>query len=125
MIHVNADSGGAGRSILNLGHLRGPLPLAPHPILTPFRLAGWCSATIGDTKTRIYALMGTPHGTEWAPWAVALAKHFGESTPYAEWDVVNDILVATFENGRVESLDAYTRPIPNPAMDLHCQARRY
>ena len=67
--------------------------------------------------------MGPRHGTEWVPWAVTLAKRFDDRMPYAEWDVGNNVLVATFENGKVSSLDAYS-PIPQPATDLHCQAKR-
>jgi hypothetical protein len=85
--------------------------------------AAWCKAAPEDTRAQVYSLMGPPHGSEWTPWAVALAKRSGKSAPYAEWDVGYDILVATFENGKVSSLNAYS-PIPHPAMDIHCQASR-
>ncbi len=99
-----------------------------HPELTSaiaaLRLAAaWCKAAPGDTRDQVYSLMGPPHGTEWTPWAVALAKRSGKSAPYAEWDVGYDILVATFENGKVSSLDAYS-PIPHPATNIACQASR-
>ena len=96
----------------------------PTSALAALRLAAaWCKAAPQDTKAQIYSLMGPPHGTEWTPWAVALAKRSSKSAPYDEWDVGYDVLVATLENGKVSSLDAYS-PIPHPATNLPCQASR-
>jgi hypothetical protein len=71
----------------------------------------------------VLKVMGPSNGTQ----AVAYEKEFGGSgTSYGEWDGVSgDILVATFQNGSAQGLQAYAGVIgPDPAKNLSCNAFR-
>ncbi|HEY5097570.1 MAG TPA: hypothetical protein VII46_05945 [Acidimicrobiales bacterium] len=84
----------------------------------------WCQAALGETLTQITSQMGPPTGTDFAFWAAVLGKHFHTAIPYAEWDAGNDVFVALFEKGLVNSLLAYSGTIPHPATDLDCRTTR-
>jgi hypothetical protein len=86
-------------------------------------LSDWCNLTIGQAKASVLKVMGPSNGTQ----AASYEKEFGGSgTSYAEWDGVSgDILVATFENGSAQGLQAYAGTIgPDPATNLSCKAFR-
>ncbi len=62
--------------------------------------------------------MGTPNGHKADAYKVpGIASH--------EWDVNNDILLASFTNGLASNLQAYAGQVgPFPATDLTCKAFR-
>lgn len=75
----------------------------------------WCKLTIGEPKSQVLAQMGVPNGN----------KVNMVGFDYAEWDVGNDILVATFTNGLATNLQAYSGAVgPDGATDISCQAFR-
>ncbi len=104
----------------------GPPRKAVHKALAAFSrsLAAWCQLAPGNSSARASALMGPPGGTQFALWAAAHPERLPTSLPSTEWDVGDDILVATFENSRVTSLDAFSATLPNPATDTPCPAMR-
>jgi putative hemolysin len=86
-------------------------------------LTAWCAVKIGDPQTTVTSKLGAPHGHRAAS---ALAGfQLPSGTTYSEWDIGQDILLATFTNGTVTNLQAYDNAVgPNGATDLGCAAFR-
>ena len=94
------------------------------PLITAEPLKVWCSLSLGMSKTDALAQMGSPHGNK----AAAAMSGLGiSSASYAEWDIGNDILLATFmgSGDSISNLQAYRGTIgPNGASDIGCPAFR-
>jgi hypothetical protein len=81
-------------------------------------LVTWCQLTIGESQTAVMAAMGPVHGSKAAAYAVPGIQS-------AEWDVGNDILLASFQNSATVNLQAYAGQVgPNGATDIGCAAFR-
>lgn len=63
-------------------------------------------------------------GDQFGLWLKKHIKHLGTLGPVVEWDVGDVVLVAMFENGHTDLLDAFGTTIPTPAMNFRCQATR-
>jgi hypothetical protein len=88
---------------------------------TPVVQVTWCKLTLGETKADVLAQMGPPHGNK----AASALQSLGGGFDYAEWDVAQDIFLATFTNGRATNLQAYAGVVgPTGASDISCPAFR-
>jgi hypothetical protein len=100
--------------------VRADLGLPP-PATTASAQVTWCRLTLGETKADVLAQMGAPHGNK----AASAVQSLGGGFDYAEWDVGNDIFLATFTNSRATNLQAYAGVVgPTGASDISCQAFR-
>lgn len=92
-------------------------PTTTTTVVSASALVTWCGLTDGESKSNVLAQMGPPHGTK----AETEAHAMGLSGDDAEWDVGNDLLLATFVNDQVTSLQAYKGVVgPGGATDLSC-----
>src|SRR4051812_45478650 len=81
----------------SVGYLTAPSTTSTRP--RPSILASWCGLVIGDDKAVVLAKMPTPNGSR--------ASAFVGKFDAVEWDTDNDILLATFTNGKATNLQAY------------------
>jgi hypothetical protein len=83
----------------------------------------WCRLALGESRTEVVALMGTPNGTKAASAAQSLGAN---SRHFAEWDVGDDIFLATFNHGHATNLIAYAGAVGAVgATDITCPPFRY
>lgn len=85
----------------------------------PNLLTAWCGLTIGEPQASVMAAMGPAHGNKAGNMSIP-----GYTS--AEWDTGNDILLASFQNGKAVNLQAYAGAVgPNGATDISCPAFRH
>ena len=90
----------------------------PKPKASTSTTVAWCGLSIGESKADVLAQMGPANGTK-ATALTSRAQSAGIDT--VEWDVGNDIFLATLDNGNVVNLQAYAGVVgPVGAMDLSC-----
>ena len=95
-----------------------PTP-TPTPAPTASPLTAWCSLTIGEGQASVTAAMGPPHGNK-------AAAYSAPGITSVEWDIGNDILLASFANGVATNLQAYAGSVgPQGATDISCAAFRH
>ena len=112
-------AGNPGASPSQQGSQESPVASsAPASTATASPLVAWCQLTVGESQTAVMTAMGPVHGTKASAYAVPGIES-------VEWDVGNDILLASFQNGTTVNLQAYAGQVgPNGATDIGCAAFR-